>query len=125
MKVQCIHLVNPISGDPESRSPWLTVGKEYLVLAVSVLPERGVMFRIVADDGHSPMLFKARQFAVTVTDVPSIWKVRGDDDGGLEFGPDPWLRPGFWEDYFDGLPDASADFEAAKASIINEAGLTR
>lgn len=125
MRVQCIRLVNSITGEPESSNSWLTVGKEYVVLAVSILPERGAMFRIVGDDGHTPALFEACQFAVTATDIPSIWKVQSGEDNGLEFGPSSWLRRGFWEDYFDGAQNARGDFDVARASIIDEAEPTR
>jgi hypothetical protein len=125
MRAKCIRLVNSVTGQNESRNPWLTVDKEYTVLAISVIPGREPMFRIVGDDGRTPALFEACQFVVTEPNMSPIWRVHGGDNGGLEFGPSAWLRRGFWEEYFDGSPGANTDFKVARATLIRETEQTR
>lgn len=120
MKVRCVRLVNSVSGEPEARSPWLTVGSEYVVLALSVVPGRNVTFRLIGNDGRTPALFAASQFEIIRGNIPSVWEVQIEEEGRLEIGPRPWLRPGFWEDYFDGMPEATTEFEAARVVIVSE-----
>ncbi|MER6375547.1 hypothetical protein ABT255_46125 [Streptomyces mirabilis] len=42
------------------------------------------------------------------------------NDGSLALAPQEWQH-GFWEDYFDHLPDAVAEYDRLKAQTIAEA----
>ncbi|TVZ95064.1 hypothetical protein [Streptomyces sp. BK340] len=42
-------------------------------------------------------------------------------DGHMTPAPALWQRPGLWNDYFDDVPQALADFRAAKHELLNSA----
>ena len=121
MKVACIRIVNSVTGREESSSPWLTLGKTYVVLAVMATPERGVLFRLIGDESRTPALFDSRQFRTVSSSLASNWAAFGDEQGGLELTPESWARAGFWEDYFNQVPAAVEAFEAEAAIIMREA----
>ena len=56
------------------------------------------------------------------TDIPSNWVASVGESGAFDLAPAKWLRPGFWEDSFNGEPQAASDFEEEKTKILNEAG---
>jgi hypothetical protein len=43
-----------------------------------------------------------------------------ENDGRLTLAPQEWQRPGFWEDFFDHLPNAVAEYDRLKAQVIAE-----
>jgi len=110
MKVICENLINPITGASEEISSWLTVGKTYLVLSVYAFVGRDLMLRVIGDSDNTPILVTARQFATVCNEVPSNWRAIIDDDGSFRLTPEPWSKPGFWEDYFNGEPAAEQLF---------------
>jgi hypothetical protein len=96
----------------------MTIGRTYVVLGVEADVARKPLFRIVGDDGHTPGLYEVDLFTVVSPQLAKTWVCAVTDDGGLQFGPAPWLRNRFWEDYFDGVPDAVADFEREFKALI-------
>ncbi|MEV8395408.1 MULTISPECIES: hypothetical protein [unclassified Streptomyces] len=107
-----------------SEHPGMSVGAEYPVLEVLADPAR-VMLRI-APPANSwepidiPGLWDAAMFEVVSDRIPACWVTRLDD-GRLTLAPKEWQQPGFWEDYFDHLPDAMDEYDRLKAEIIAEA----
>jgi hypothetical protein len=102
MIVQCVKLIS-VLGTPEERSGWLTVGRDYTVLELAVIPGRSegmpiVEFRIESDGGGTPALFRGEQFGVVDGRLPSNWRALISADGRLDIGPEAWHRQGFWED---------------------------
>lgn len=120
MKVKCVSITNPHTGAAQESDPWLTRGRIYVVLAVLATPERGVLFRLVADEGRTPALFDSRQFEATSARIPSNWVAVTNQHGELELAPAEWARAGFWDDYFNQVPDALKEFEEARAIILSE-----
>lgn len=107
MKVLCVNL-----GDPQtSRSAWLTLDQEYLLLALLAVPGRRIKFRVLSDDGRTPILADSRMFAAPIQRLPESWVATVTQDGVVELGPAPWLESGFWERYFDRDPEAVATFQ--------------
>ncbi|MFE4369112.1 hypothetical protein ACFRMN_12865 [Streptomyces sp. NPDC056835] len=107
-----------------SEHPGIHIGEEYQVLEVLANRTR-VMFRIPPradswDSVDTPGLWDAAMFEVVSDRMPACW-VAGLNDGGLTLAPKEWQRPGFWEDYFDHLPDALDQYDRLKAQIIAEA----
>jgi hypothetical protein len=96
----------------------LTVGKEYLVLGISV-DKQTTKFRVISDDAGVPILAWSTEFDQVSGDIPSGWVTT--------FGPD-WLilepatfsKPGFWEHYFEGDHLARADFDEIVRMIERE-----
>jgi hypothetical protein len=121
MKVVCRRLVSPTTGEELEASPWLTIGQEYSVLSVVASPDRGVSFRLEGD-APGPGLWDSRLFEIVTGHVPAGWTAGLSEGGVLTLAPSRWQRPGFWEDYFDGVPEAVAAFEdEAEAILAQEA----
>ncbi|MFC8256078.1 hypothetical protein [Streptomyces sp. NPDC056661] len=59
-------------------------------------------------------------FTVVRERVPTCW-VAGLDDGRLTLAPPEWQRPGFWDDYFDDMPQAVAEYDRLRAEIVAQA----
>jgi len=102
VKVLCVTL-----GDSQpSPTGWLTLHREYLVLAILALPGRTIRFRVLSDDGRTPILADSSLFAAPVQPLPATWAGTVTEDGVVELGPQRWLEPGFWERFFDRDPVA-------------------
>jgi len=122
MIVRCTLLRNPITGEQEERSHWLSVGRNYVVLAIDASFGEGIYYRMIGDDlGGGPGLYDSRQFEVVDSAIPTMWIVRGTPDGSVEFGPPEWVEPGFWEAYFDGEATAREQFASRSAEIMRAA----
>lgn len=105
MKVLCVSL-----GDDRASSAWLTLNKEYLVLAIEVRPSGTAKLRILPDDGRTPILVDSDRFAANSEPIPSSWVCTIREGGVLEFEPKNWTRLDFWGRYFDGDTKAVAAF---------------
>ncbi len=57
-----MQLLSPTTGERLRKSPWLTVGKIYTVLALSAEPGREVLLRLIGDDEGGPGLFPSELF---------------------------------------------------------------
>lgn len=125
MRVVCIKLVEPLSGNLQSESDWLTLDGEYVVLSIYGSRKHGIELRVVDDlmqkYESGPVLWPAEMFMTVSTDIPSSWVASIGDDGLFEIGPAKWMRPGFWQDYLYGEAAAVADFEEEKTRILEEA----
>lgn len=120
MKIECIRNISATTGEElESGEGGLTIGKIYIVLSIRTIPERKAEFLLVSDDG-GPALFDSVQFRTVSGEIPSNWVATVDEKGVVGLGPEKWTRPGFWEDYFDGVPEAVAEFEAEKEKVFAE-----
>jgi hypothetical protein len=120
VKVKCVVLLDEHTGANLQTSPWLTIGKEYLVLGI-YLPFAGtLMFRLLGDDGATPALHDASQFEVISGFLPSEWKVEMVPRKYLSLEPEPWLAPGFWDAYFNLDPDAKAVFDRSFKRMVEE-----
>ncbi|MDQ0780061.1 hypothetical protein PV728_43205 [Streptomyces europaeiscabiei] len=107
-----------------SEHPGVRIGEEYPVLEVSAARPH-VLFRLPdrsarRDEIDSPGLWDAAMFEIVSDRMPTCW-VTALNDGRLTLAPQEWQRPGFWEDFFDHLPDAVAEYDRLKAQIIAEA----
>jgi hypothetical protein len=123
MRVRCTRIVNPITLNEERQSPWLTIGKEYIVLAIYFphAAQQPVYLLVSDDDSKVPVRFKFDQFEVICGKVPQSWVVSAGDAEMMSFAPNDWLRTGFWEDYFDAHPDAVNAFATTVALIESQA----
>jgi hypothetical protein len=90
---------------------YLRDGQEYEVIEVGMDPARRTWLRVENEDG-TPSLFDSRCFSHLDGTIPSAWRVALSDAGAVTFGPAAFLAPGFWEGYFDGVPEAVAAYVA-------------
>jgi len=118
MKVECVVLTDPRTNESIEKNSWLTVGKVYQVLSVFIVDGGSIEYRLMADDGETPGMYKADQFKVVSDVLPPNWVINHEPDSFFEFAPKAWTKPGFWEDYFDGAPEAVELFNSEKESIL-------
>jgi hypothetical protein len=112
MKVRCLRIASPATGEELDKSSWLTVGREYVVLQIVALPGREVLLRLEGDKPGSPGLWESSLFETVDTGIPASWSAHVDEDGNLSIGPDAWRRQGFWDDFFDDDPEAVREYHA-------------
>ncbi len=86
------------------RYPDLTPDQPYVVIGIE-----GDEFRLLNDSGR-PYLYPPSLFHVTDQTEPSDWVSEMGEDGERYAYPTPLNEPGFFEDFFDGKPDAVKTF---------------
>ncbi|MFI8234576.1 hypothetical protein ACIGDI_37810 [Streptomyces sp. NPDC085900] len=124
MIVRCHQIVSPISREIVRDHPGIRIGAEYPVLEIVTNP-RQVLLRLPEQgygDGYreTPGLWDAAMFTIVREGVPTCW-VAGLDNGRLTLAPAEWQRPGFWDDYFDDVPQAIAEYDRLRAEIVAQA----
>lgn len=118
MKVKCIKIYNEHTKEYQEKNSWLTIGKEYIVLAIEVRQNK-VLFLLASDSNKQPVLQDAIQFEVLSKKIPKSWQVASGVMELLTIGPETWQKPGFWEDCYDHEPKA-LDIYKREAKIIYE-----
>lgn len=121
MKVKCVKIINPATGcDLGSRSPWLTVGDVYTVLALTM--EAGIITRVLLESNENaePKDFYFNQFEVIDDSAPKSWVARtGGTD--IEFhGPEILLEDDFWERFDDGDERARNAYIVERRKIVGQ-----
>jgi hypothetical protein len=121
MKVLCTRLPVPVDGLELESSPWVSVGREYTVLAA--LAEFGgrVQLLLLTDDRRSFGWFGADCFLTVDSTIPPNWSAHVGEGGSLELAPRSWLADGFWERYYDGGPAARESVASELTIILGEA----
>lgn len=120
MKVKCIYLVDKISGAQTKKDGWLTVDGIYHVLTVMLEYGQRLKFQLIGDDGRTPAFFDASQFEIISDVIPSNWNITFQRNNYFALEPKSWSRPGFLEDYFNGVSEAVLLFESERKKIIEE-----
>jgi hypothetical protein len=113
MKVKCEKLHKLVGSNSRFES-WLTIGREYSVLAIDCDPQQGVLLRILGDDRFTPALFPGELFEVTDPKIPTNWIIIRGRGGLWQLSPRAWGEPGFWEKFFDRDPAAIGVFDAER-----------
>ena len=103
-------------------SPHIAVGEEFTVLSILV-EERsdpgGHTWLLIYDRKNSPTWWPAQMFVTVSTRISSNWVAQLWPDGSFHLAPQAWLKPGFWEDYFDHQRHGpAADTYRAEAEVI-------
>jgi hypothetical protein len=86
----------------------LTRGAEYEVIGIECDSLR------LVDDRGEPVLFDPTCFQVTDASEPADW-VSFVDEGVRYAYPPRWGRPGFFEDWHDGVADVRRQFSEERA----------
>lgn len=68
-------------------------------------------YRIINEIGE-PILYPKALFDVIESSIPDSWVRQDYEDGEYYIDPPELSRPGFYEDFFDGNPEAIAKFQA-------------
>lgn len=112
MRVTCVKILGPLKGQERSESPWVTLDREYLVIAISAVPDGEARVMIVTDDGKSVGWFDSQMFMTSDSSLPPNWTAKIGEGGVIDLAPAAWHAPGFWESYFDRDPGAERTFDA-------------
>lgn len=120
MKVNCTKIYNEITKQYQDTSSWITVGKEYVVLEMLVMPGKEVLYRLVGDnEDEMPAIYNARQFKVVKNKIASNWIIEELISGSFIFCPALWRERGFWEKCYD-RDSAALEIYKREARIIME-----
>jgi hypothetical protein len=118
MKVRCKSLKDA-RGNPQSESPWLTLGKVYNVMALELDNNGEWLARLVGDGPNGVALFPLELFEVESSVVSPTWTTSWKSGKLIELSPKRWVREGFWENYYDRDPEAIRIFEEEKNLIVD------
>src|SRR4051794_434840 len=92
----------------------------FLVVAIEIGPT-GHYLRTIDEPPWESSLRRSEQFDVVSSHVPEAWRVaiaRNDGYTTLILGPEAWLRPGFWDDFYRDPPfNASANRQYEEAVL--------
>jgi hypothetical protein len=103
VRVRAIRLVEESGPVRHDATPWLTLGNEYVVLAIQMSVGLSPQLRLVTDRGDEGA-FDASLFVVIDDRPSSRWRAAIDADGSVEFGPATWLTADFWAHFYDDTP---------------------
>ena len=118
MIVRCVKIINPTSRAEVQEHPSISSGANYVVMEI-LADGRRADFRVLNPDESfdSLGLWDAGMFVIVSERIPSCWVARLSG-GRLTLAPPQWHEPGFWEHYFDGVPEAVATFDRLKVEIL-------
>lgn len=115
MKVTCVQIL-----DKYPSRAGITIGHTYHVLSIISETDKPVNYQLMSDNGITPAYYAVDMFQVVSGIIPSNWIIVGGKGVNFEFIPEAWARPGFLEDYFNGVEEAIEVFEREKELIIQE-----
>ncbi len=118
MKVKCIKIYNEIKKQYQDSSPWLTIGKEYVVLSIEVR-ENIIYYLLVSDSNNQPGMHNAVQFEIISGKIPRNWIIEKGSSVIFTLGPEAWWGKNFWEKFHDVDPEALETYKR-EARIIYE-----
>lgn len=124
MKVKCIDVKKP---NKDSNFRGLTVGKEYIVLAVEFYNNTSIFSNSVGDfaifrledDNGTVIPYPAKLFEITSGRMPKFWVCYTNDGISYELLPSRWARRNFWDDFYNDEPNTIKDFADAKQDIYS------
>jgi len=127
MRVRCRKLIRtfgPNRGEKVGAAPGLAVGDEVPVMSILISPKAPDMILLqILDRERDPVWWPAGMFETIETSLPSNWTIQLWEDGSLHLAPASWLRPGFWEEYWEqrGGGPAADLFRSEAETILREA----
>jgi hypothetical protein len=131
MKVRAV-LLRDIMRKPIDRSSSLTLGNEYVVLAIWValaVPQatQAQVHLLTDEGGRSSGLFDLSDFEITDDRPSRFWRVRFENSH-LQLEPEAWMIPDFWETFHNEnptvpVPDVTERFDTTVRALFDEAGV--
>ncbi len=132
MKVRCIQ-TSPTSEQREEFSinrvgfstTDVTVGKEYIVLGLSVITMRNGPFGLgtlleIIDDQDSWALAPMYMFEVSDPRPSRYWTIKKDSDNTIALLPESFHQPFYADQLTDLVPEIVADFKRVRALLESE-----
>jgi hypothetical protein len=106
--------------------PDIHVGDEYLVAGIALTQDaRGL--RIFTGAVNAQVgIWPVEMFEVVSAHIPSSWRVAIEHTADyvfMQIDPEPWLRPGFWDDLWaEGFNEANLSFQDEIDRMLVEEG---
>lgn len=119
MKVKCIKIYNEHKQEYEEKCSWLTIGREYIVLAIEIRQNK-VLFLIPSDSNEQPVLENAIQFEILSKKIPTSWQITPGMIELFTIEPKSWREPGFWEECYNHEPKALEIYKREAQIIMEE-----
>lgn len=126
MKVKCI---NTGRLNKEGRYQALTIGKEYVVLAIEFYDKSistfsnslgdFVTYRLKDNDGVV-IPYPSKLFEISSVKLPSCWVSYKKSDDSYSILPSAWARDYFWDDYYNDDGTTINEFTKAEKQILSE-----
>lgn len=120
MIIRCISLQES-GGQIVDSSPWLKVGREYIVLSIEDNSQGERYYVIEPHSGHLDSLgfFPSLDFEVIDESWPEAW-VEDSSGGETSIAPKEWQRAGFWEEFHDGEKQALDSYREERDRILQK-----
>lgn len=96
----------------------LTALKKYIVIEISNDDYR------VVNDLEEPILYPKYLFEVVNGKIPSGWLFREYEDNEYHIGPIELSKIGFYEDFFDDMPEAKSLFKTVYDKMLKDTTFT-
>jgi hypothetical protein len=117
--VRCEKTHKTVGDDNSAELEWLRIGAEYVVVSLLARPSEPILLQLT---------FRRRvigwwdsRLFVTVSDrISSNWVSIIRRDGTWELGPPEFLRRGFWEDFYNDVPDVVLFARQELARMVRE-----
>jgi hypothetical protein len=114
----------------------LTLGADYVALAIEINPGRPHLVRVITDEGERhAALFELADFEIVDGHPSAVWSI-SQSDGDVSLAPATWGADSFWDDFYGDASEPKALaaigddrlaavrlFDAAVAAMHVEAGL--
>ncbi len=125
MIIECEKAISSTTGeDLGNDSPWLKIGKQYVVYAIRFRNDPPHFLRLEAliesENYNDPRLFDLTQFAVISSKIPSAWVFNYDPEGSMAFMPKSWFYDSFWDDLDEEREKGMELFHKEKELILQE-----
>ena len=120
MKVKCIKIINEHTKAEQEKSSWLTIGKEYVVLAIEMYTNKNYFLLVDDSENKAPGLHDTKQFEVVSHSIPSNWQINVGDLEVTTLGPKAWQDPTFWERCYEGDELALGIYKREARIIMEE-----
>lgn len=101
MKVKCQKIISPTGKDLGRSSPWLTVGNEYVVLAITLVEKSGMQIYIQTEHYDEPHFSSLIGFEFINQTIPSSWITKVSESHSrkvMTMLPANWNYDSFFED---------------------------
>lgn len=124
MKVKCRTIMSSVTHEKlDEDSPWLKIGSEYVVLAITVGPRQGISIYIQTEHHNEPAFVNVNGFEFLSQIIPSSWVTKISeiyDCKIITMLPASWNYDGFFEDMEEQDPKAIQLFNKEIEKIYRE-----
>lgn len=125
MRVKCNKILSPdTKKDLGSKSPWLTVGNEYIILAMNVSSKNGLEIYIQSEHYKEPFFVDLDGFEMISQSIPTSWVTiieQREDQTLISMLPKSWsMNKNFFEDLEDEKAETVALFNKEAELIYKE-----